>query len=56
MAKKDFSWDIKAIGGGVTPLFGVKNEVDLIWKIYSLQSQRFLQNVHIIFLAQDIYD
>ena len=45
--------DLKAIGG-VYPLFGVQNDVEFIWNYFSLGSQRFLRNLKIFFLAQDI--
>ena len=44
---------LKAIGG-VYPLFGVQNDVEFILKYFSLGSQRFLRNLKIFFLAQDI--
>ena len=45
--------NFKAIGGSNTN-FWAQNDVGLILKYFSLAFQRFLQNVNIFFLAQDI--
>ena len=44
-----FKWYLRREGG-----LGSKIQVDLIWKPFPIQSQRFLQNVKLKLLARDI--